>query len=355
MRRDWNQGTQPYQRMPVFDNWDVVAEGWYLAMPSADLRRGRARSARLCGQQVVLFRGGDGAVRCLDAFCPHMGADLGIGKVVGDELRCFFHHWRFDGAGRCTHVPVADAPPAAARLEAYAVTERFGFIWVYPAPPSEAPPLPIHRELEGGPEPVWVHGFAYERSCHHHVTMINGIDPQHLRTVHGIDIDMDLAVEPGGEPGVVDYTLTGELPAVTRRDRLIRALVGPTYRYRMRYAHGTIGYLTVMKSTRLFGGDIPLPELYMIFAYRPEAPGRTRVQPIYLARARRGLAGRLAARLLLTAMKLGFYVLRDEDGQVYENMRFRPGALLPMDAPVARFIRWVNGLKPSRWSRRAAV
>lgn len=348
MRRHLNQSTQPLAEMPVFNNWGVVAEGWYLALPSRDLPRGAARSLTLCGHHVVLFRGEDGQVRCLDGFCPHMGTDLGIGRVDGDQLRCFFHHWSFDGEGRCRDIPCGSPIPEAARLHSWATDERYGFIWVYPAPEAPAR-VPAHEELEDD-EVVWVHGFPYYRSCHHHVTMINGIDPQHLRTVHGIDIEMELSADEDDDRGLADFTLSGTLPVKTFGQRLATGIVGRTYSYRMRYAHGTLGFLTVMKDTYLFGGDRALPELYMIFAYRPDAFGRTLVQPIYLARRRPGVAGRAVQRALLTAMKLGFYVLRDEDGEIYENMRFRPKALLDIDKPVARFIRWVNRLKPSVWS-----
>jgi nitrite reductase/ring-hydroxylating ferredoxin subunit len=344
MLREKNQNTQPFRAMPVFNDWDVVAKGWYIACPSQDLRGGKPLSMDLCGQRVVLFRGEDGHVRCLDAFCPHMGTDLGIGRVIGNEIRCFFHHWRYDGSGTCTHVPVAEQPPRGARLQAYATQELYGFVWVFPV--AEAPsPVVVHQELEDQ-EVSWVHGVSYERSCHHHVTMINGIDPQHLRTVHDLDIDLELELSEEEGRGVIDFTLDGALPAGTLRERIVRSLLGERYSYRMRYGHGTIGCLTVMKGVRL------VPELYMLFAYRPLARGRTLVQPIYLTPRRDGFLGRVLGWLLLRIMKFGFYVLRDEDGLIYENMRFQPGALLAMDAPVSKFVAHVNRLEPSLWSRR---
>ncbi len=342
-----NQSTQPRRHHRIFDNWGVVAKGWYFALPSAALGRGQARSLSLCGQRLVLWRGADGAVRCLDGFCPHMGTDLGIGTVVGDELRCFFHHWRYDGQGACTHVPAAETPPRTARLRSWAVEECYGMVWVYPD--AVAPRgVPRHRELEGV-EVDWVHGRGYARSCHHHVTMINGIDPQHLKTVHGIDIEMQLELDETSDGSVADYTLRGELPSSTFAGRMARRLLGPRYGYRMRYAHGTIGLLTILKDTSWFGSGLPLPELYMLFAYRPVAPGRTEVLPIYLAPRGRGLLGRFASVAKVWGMKLAFGMLRDEDGKVYENMRFRPESLLAMDAPVARYISWVDRLEPSDW------
>jgi cholesterol 7-dehydrogenase len=41
---------------------------------------------------LVLFRTESGEAKVLDAYCPHMGADLGVGsKVVGDCIECPFH------------------------------------------------------------------------------------------------------------------------------------------------------------------------------------------------------------------------------------------------------------------------
>ena len=66
------------------------------------------------GQDLVLFRGEDGIARVFDAYCPHLGAHLGIGgRVCGDGLACPFHGWRFDGEGHLAEVPGLDRKPRA--------------------------------------------------------------------------------------------------------------------------------------------------------------------------------------------------------------------------------------------------
>ena len=94
-----NQSTQPIQDFPVFNNWNEVAYGWYFAMPSKELTLNAVKALEFCGQELVLFRGMDGKVAALDAYCPHMGTHLGKGKVVQNTVRCFFHHWQFDAEG----------------------------------------------------------------------------------------------------------------------------------------------------------------------------------------------------------------------------------------------------------------
>jgi phenylpropionate dioxygenase-like ring-hydroxylating dioxygenase large terminal subunit len=51
------------------------------------------------GEDYVLWRGGDGVVRSVPRYCPHLDHDLGEGWVSGNELVCPGHGWEFDGAG----------------------------------------------------------------------------------------------------------------------------------------------------------------------------------------------------------------------------------------------------------------
>lgn len=46
----------------------------------------------------------------LDAFCPHLGANLGIGGIVKDDcIECPFHMWKFRGVdGECCEIPYSE-------------------------------------------------------------------------------------------------------------------------------------------------------------------------------------------------------------------------------------------------------
>ena len=326
----------------IFNNPAIVTKGWYLMCPSRTLARSRVKSFELCGQRVALFRGQDGQVRALDAYCPHMGSDLGIGDVLGNRVRCFFHHWAFDGAGQCQHIPCQSHIPAGAKLQAYATAEKYGFIWVYPD--AEAPDgIPEFDELKG-------HDVTMQadrpliRHCHHHICMVNGIDVQHLQTVHQLAVDMDITLQHDVGGTQIEFTLTGKLPHQTWRDRLGRWLLGPTYSYSMRYVNGCVGLLTMMKQTRL------IPPLHLLYAYVPLSSGETWVQPIYITRKRQGFLGAMVSQGLLGLTRLIYYVLRDGDRHVYNNIAFAAKTLLPMDAPLVEYMRYINQLEPSCWS-----
>lgn len=328
--------------MQIFNNWNIVAKGWYIAASSRELPQTTAKSIEICGQKIVIFRGEDGQVRALDAYCPHLGTDLGIGHVDGNWIRCAFHHWAFDATGICQNIPCQTEIPAKAKIQAYATAEKYGFIWIYPD--AKAPEGVADFDELLGQEIVTQADAPFERSCHHHICMMNGIDAQHLRTIHHLDIKMDLSLHRNQLGTQIDFTMRGNFPKSTWRERLGQIFLGTTYEYSMRYAHGCIGLLTMMKNVKLF------PPLHMIYAYTPIAPGRTRIQPIYVTEKRQGIVGYLISQFLLFCTRLAYYMLRDEDGKIYDNIQFHPKLLLSIDQPLAKYMEYVNQLERSRWS-----
>jgi phenylpropionate dioxygenase-like ring-hydroxylating dioxygenase large terminal subunit len=327
----------------IFNNPNVVAKGWYFGCLSREVAMGKAKSIALCNQRIVLFRGEDEAVRALDAYCPHLGTDLGIGRVEGNQIRCFFHHWAFDATGDCVDIPCQSAIPGHAKVRSYATAERYGVIWIYPDRIASRD-VAGFDELENHAVTV-SYDSPIERGCHHHICMMNGIDAQHLRTVHGLSVAMDLALKEGDDAGVIDFTMSGEVPGANVKERIMQRFLGAQYSYSMRYADGCMGLLTTMKQVRW------LPPLHMIYAYKPLPGGRTEIVPIYVTAKREGPIGWLKSQFLLTLTRLTYYFLRGEDGQIYDNIRFAPNALLPIDAPLVHYMNYVNQLSPSCWSR----
>lgn len=113
--------------------------GWFCLGPSSELRPGEARSVQAFGTRLAYFRGEDGRLRLIDGYCPHMGAELGRGCVVGEHLRCPFHHWSWDGDGRCVDIPYARRIPARALVASWPIEELNGLalFWYDPEGPSE--------------------------------------------------------------------------------------------------------------------------------------------------------------------------------------------------------------------------
>ncbi len=56
--------------------------GWFVIGYSDELAVGQVKPLRYFGQELVMWRGVDGQVRVLEAFCRHLGAHLGHGGRV---------------------------------------------------------------------------------------------------------------------------------------------------------------------------------------------------------------------------------------------------------------------------------
>jgi phenylpropionate dioxygenase-like ring-hydroxylating dioxygenase large terminal subunit len=103
--------------------------GWYRLALSSEVRHDRLLTVRAFGSEIVLFRDRAGKVSALDAWCPHLGAHLGDGRVVDGEVRCAFHGWCFDSTGRCVSIPHARRIPHRAYTRAWRVDERAGIVF----------------------------------------------------------------------------------------------------------------------------------------------------------------------------------------------------------------------------------
>jgi nitrite reductase/ring-hydroxylating ferredoxin subunit len=331
----------------VFNNWNIVTNGWYIVCKVGELKKNQVKSFDISGQRICVFRDSKLRVFGLDGFCPHMGVDLGIGKVVNDRVRCFFHHWEFNNSGKCEYIPAQKEIPKKACLTKYKIEEKYGLIWINPNKDAKNSVLEI-PELKGFPVKFNL-GKEYFRSCHYHITMINGIDPQHLSTVHNIHMDMNVEIEESEETSI-NIELQGKIPCKSFIEKIIQKTLGDNYAYSMKYADGCVAGLSVMKDILFFGRAGVLPTLHMIFAYQLIEKGRIKVTPIFLTKDRSGLIGKMLNWFWLKATVLAFYALQGEDGKVYENIRFNTQNLLKIDAPVGKYIQYISKLKPSKWS-----
>ena len=91
--------------------------GTYALGPLAEIPAGEGRAYAVAGRQLAVFRLRDGAVRALDAVCPHRGGPLADGQTDAEVVVCPLHAHVFDlrtGACRSGQSDVASYP---ARVE----------------------------------------------------------------------------------------------------------------------------------------------------------------------------------------------------------------------------------------------
>jgi len=182
-----------------------VTRNWYVGAVATELRD-RPLGRVICGQRIVFFRDAGGRVQAVAATCPHRGADLARGRVVGDTVECPFHGLRFNGSGNCTRIPSQDAAapiPRALRVATFAVIEKAGFVWVWPQPndpPTCEPEVPEFLEF-AAPWRLCLLPAGRPFAGSYLNAMENALDDAHLAFVHQ-------ATVPGATERVAPFKIT---------------------------------------------------------------------------------------------------------------------------------------------------
>jgi phenylpropionate dioxygenase-like ring-hydroxylating dioxygenase large terminal subunit len=103
---------------------------WYMLTPMTTLGE-RPVAARLLGEDIVLWRGVDGAPAAARDRCRHRSARLSGGWVDAGCVVCPYHGWAYDASGACVRVPqLAGGRTVNAPIETFRCAERFGYVWV---------------------------------------------------------------------------------------------------------------------------------------------------------------------------------------------------------------------------------
>lgn len=166
-----------------------IPYSWYQVAFPDDLEPGGVTALAYWGRQLVLWRDEDGEYHLQDAYCPHLGAHLGVGgRVDRGCIRCPFHGWRFDGAGACVDIPYSERLNRKAKLRTYAVVVRNDLVFAWYHPFDEPP----RWEVPEFPE-VSDPAFSEYYKSDYTIRTIpqemaeNAVDPAHFLYVHGTD------------------------------------------------------------------------------------------------------------------------------------------------------------------------
>ncbi|MFC3227478.1 Rieske 2Fe-2S domain-containing protein [Marinibaculum pumilum] len=154
------------------------------------------RAVKVLGEELILFRDGQGRAGLLHPRCAHRGASLFYGKVEDRGIRCCYHGWLFDTEGHCLEQPCEPEMGVNRGYVTqpwYPVEERYGLVWAYLGPLDRKPLLPRYELLEnlaegeildaddrsigsGGPVIADFNWFQHFE---------NIVDPFHVPVLHG--------------------------------------------------------------------------------------------------------------------------------------------------------------------------
>jgi phenylpropionate dioxygenase-like ring-hydroxylating dioxygenase large terminal subunit len=251
-----------------------LAAWWHPVARVADLGEGPMR-VWLLGEAWAIARTGSGLMALVDR-CPHRRAPLSAGQVVGDQLQCPYHGWRFGTDGRCGLIPAlgpdARVPSTAGVRSAWGVVQRYGLIWVAPEQPI-APIIDLPSWDDESRHRVDMDVFAGRYGAA--LLIDNQLDLGHFPFVHAATFG-----SPSGQlvPGIEierepwGFTARARVPITAANDPAVRAGDRPAQQYRdMVYRYKAPYSLELRLDYPVMGGS-----MIIVFFAQPETEDRCR-------------------------------------------------------------------------------
>lgn len=164
---------------------ELMRRYWHPIAPTAALRENPVRPVRILGEDLVLYQDRTGGLGLIGPRCAHRATGMQFGIPEAEGLRCPYHGWLYDGAGRCLETPLEPADSTfkdRVTIPAYPVQELGGLIFAYLGPPP-APRLP-RWDLFVWPNAVRQIGVCV-LDCNWLQCQENALDLQHNTYLHG--------------------------------------------------------------------------------------------------------------------------------------------------------------------------
>jgi phenylpropionate dioxygenase-like ring-hydroxylating dioxygenase large terminal subunit len=191
----------------LLNEWFAVA--WTSSVPVEKLQ-----SVRVLNHDLVLWRSDEGLHAWRD-LCVHRGAKLSLGRISRSEegtcVICPYHGWEYNSSGECVRIPAQPslAPPSRARVESFAVREKYGLVWVCLG--TARGEIPIFPEGEA-PGFRLVPTGPYQFHAQGPRIIENLLDVAHLPTAHS-----GLLGDPA-QAQIGEYTVTTTAQGIVARD-----------------------------------------------------------------------------------------------------------------------------------------
>jgi 5,5'-dehydrodivanillate O-demethylase len=167
---------------------ELLRRYWHPVAASRELAHRATKMVKILGEELVLFKDPRGSLGLIGGACAHRRVNLVYGMVEEGGLRCPYHGWKYDAAGRCIEQPFEDTVRGPgplrerAKLPGYPVQELGGLVFAYLGPQPE-PLVPrwdlliddgVFREI----------GHAVT-GCNWLQSVENIMDPVHVEWLHG--------------------------------------------------------------------------------------------------------------------------------------------------------------------------
>ena len=202
---------------------------WYPLAWSNELKAGETLARRFAGDPIVLFRGASGKVFALEDRCAHRQVPLSLGVVEGETLKCGYHGWTYNCAGKCVDVPYLGRERLPNGVRSYPTREVDGLIFVFPgnaARAAERAPMSLGSKSDSRYK---TRRLNREVACHYTFMHENLFDMNHQflhRSLMGTIKATCLGRRQGEDWCEVDYTFTRTAGSQSLGEAAILNLVG---------------------------------------------------------------------------------------------------------------------------------
>lgn len=160
-----------------------IRNAWYVG--ALDKEVGEDLFARdILGEQVLMYRRGDGSVVAMEDRCAHRQVPLSKGRRRGDEVECWYHGMRYAASGECVHIPTQSMIPQRACVRTFPAVEKDGFVWLWMGDPSRRDEslIPSHSVCSA---PNMAGEMIYcPIACNYLFGIDNLLDVSHVTFVH---------------------------------------------------------------------------------------------------------------------------------------------------------------------------
>ncbi|WP_339135047.1 DUF5914 domain-containing protein [Streptomyces sp. f51] len=184
---------------------------WYVIGAARDIPADRPLARTVVGQEIVVWRNGDGRLAAGPGICPHLGAPLRDSPVRCGTLVCHWHGLALSGK------PFAGWEPLPVHDDGLLVWVRLDTVGG--EPPLDTPVLPVRPSLADAVSAV----YSGLGTCEPEDIIANRLDPWHGAWFHPYSfVDLTVLDTPGEDAAEdsftvdVSFKLTGRLVVPVR-------------------------------------------------------------------------------------------------------------------------------------------
>jgi nitrite reductase/ring-hydroxylating ferredoxin subunit len=286
----------------------------------------------MLGRQLVAFRTETGRVVIMDGRCSHLGANLALGRVVGNAIQCPFHHWEYGPDGKCLRIPAQASIPERACQATYPTMERHNHVFLFNGP-EPLFPLPFFFDEE--PNDFFAgRAFRFVADCSWYMLAANGFDAEHFESVHDRTLIGPPAVDSPG-PYVRRMRYRALVSGRSVYDRLLRPLAG---------SHVEVAITNWGGPLILVTGFFERARSYMIIATQPLEGEKTLVEVIVFAPRSRSAAIRLLQPIGLLVRRWFTQGFMADDIRFLGGIRYNAHSLIESDRLLLEYFQWAASL-----------